>query len=121
MCRSYAAARPFDLISSVISAPAGRLDGRAPRAVLGRLAARVREARAAVGVDQLALNDVDVSDSDQGAGVLSLQESPGNSTGRHVDALAGVLGDRGVDDHVGDLQADRRDAVRGRTPPACRA
>jgi hypothetical protein len=60
------------------------------------------EPRATVGVDQLALNDVDVSHSDQGAGVLSLQESSGKSTGPHVDALAGVLGDRGVDDHVGD-------------------
>jgi len=45
--------------------------------------------------------------------VLSFQKSSGNSAGPEVDALAGVLGDFGADDHVGELETPARaqDAV----------
>lgn len=83
----------------------GGADGRAHRAELQRLAPGVLELRPRVGVDEVTLLDVGVAPLDQQARVLSLQESSGNSPSPEVDALARVLGDFGVDDHVGYLQA----------------
>ena len=55
-----------------------------------------------VGVDRVALFDVGVAAGDQLSCVLSFQESSGDSAGPEVDAVAGVFGDGGVDDDVGD-------------------
>jgi len=57
-----------------------------------------------IGVDQVASRDLEVAHLHQDARVLSFQESSGNSAGPEVDAGAGVLGDLGVDDDVGELQ-----------------
>jgi hypothetical protein len=83
----------------------GGANGRAHRAELRGLAARVLEGRARVGVDEVTLLDVDVAHPDEDARVLSFQESSGNSACPEVDALARVLGDLRVDDDVGELQA----------------
>jgi hypothetical protein len=82
----------------------GRADGRTHGAVLDRLAARVLERRARVGVDQLALPDVGVGPLDEQARVLTLEQRAGDSAGPEVDALAGVLGDLVVDHYVGQLK-----------------
>ena len=79
-------------------------DGRAHRAELLGFAAGVFELGARVGVDEVALLDLDVPARDQLPRVLSLEESTGNSPGPEIDAIAGVLRDFRVDDDVGDLQ-----------------
>ena len=49
--------------------------------------------------------DVGEAVLDQEASVLSLQESTGGLPGPQVDALASILRDLAMDDHIGDLQA----------------
>src|SRR5687768_9957643 len=71
----------------------GGADGRAHRAELLGLAARVLELRPRVRVDEVALLDPAIAHPDEDARVLSFQESSGDSPGPEVDALARVLGD----------------------------
>src|SRR4051812_18531881 len=80
-------------------------DRRAHGAEPGGLATRVLEGRPGVGVDELALRDVGVGPLNQQARVLALEQRAGDSPGPEINALAGVLRDLLVDDHVGDLEA----------------
>ena len=90
--------------SSPGSAWLGGSDRGAHRAEPGGLAAGVLEGRAGVGVDQVALGDVGVGPLHQQARVLPVEQRAGDSARPQVDALARVLGDLVVDDHIGDLQ-----------------
>ena len=54
---------------------------------------------------QVARLDAGEAVLDQQASVLSLQGSTGGSPGPQVDALASILRDLAMDDHIGDLQA----------------
>src|SRR5215212_3481076 len=64
--------------------------------------------RAGVGVDEFAAGDVGVGPLHQQARVLTVEQRAGDSAGPRVDALAGVLGDLMMDDHVGQLQPTAR-------------
>ena len=54
------------------------------------LAARVRERRARVGVDEIALSDVGVGPLDQQARVLAVEQRAGDSARPEIDATARV-------------------------------
>jgi hypothetical protein len=86
------------------SAWLGRADRGSHGAELGGLAARVLERRSGVGVDEVALGDVGVGPLDQQARVLAMEQRAGDSARPQIDALARVLGDLVMDDHVGQLQ-----------------
>ena len=81
------------------------LDGRSVGAEFQRLAARVLELGAHVGVDQVAGLDAFESVPFEPCCVLCLQQSPGNSAGPQVDVPPAFFADGLLDRHVGDLDA----------------
>jgi len=66
-------------------------DGRALRAVLERLPARILELRAHVGVHEVTVLDPLEAVLLQPLGVLCFQQSPGNSAGPEVDVAASLI------------------------------
>jgi len=81
------------------------LHGGAPGAELLGLTAGVLERRARVGLDQVTGLDPLEAVALKQPCVLCLQQSAGNSAGPEVDVAPAFFGDRGLDGHVGDLDA----------------
>jgi hypothetical protein len=73
------------------SAWLGGPDGGPHGTELRGLAARVRERRARVGVDEIALGDVAVGPLDQQARVLAVEQRAGDSARPEVDTAARIL------------------------------
>ena len=83
-------------------------DSRAASAELLRLAPRVLELGAGVGVDQLTgLNPLEAVPFEE-PGVRCFQQRPGYSASPEVDVAAAFLADWALDRHVGDLEASAR-------------